>query len=287
MLKRSIFPILLLSTLMLPISSTQAQNPAPDAAKKVYELRIYTCNEGKLDALNARFREHSMRILARHGIESMYYWTVSQGAGTDGTDAPNLLVYIVAHKSREAADKSWEAFRADPEWVAVKAKSEEAGPLLSKPPVSVFMEGTSYNPADEPISATNAAPRLFELRKYNDGEARVPGTVERFGGWEGELFRQRGAQTLGFWTATDKSAFIYLLAYKDAGARGAVWNGFGPAFQEAQAAYNARMGRGTTPAPARGPTSAPAAGGARRGGRGGGAGSENRQLIPTDYSPRK
>lgn len=287
MLNRLSLSILSVVALTLCAMPAKAQNTTSPAPQKVYELRIYTCNEGKLDALNARFREHSMRILARHGIESMYYWTVSQGAGTDGTDAPNMLVYIVAHKSREAADKSWEAFRADPEWVAVKAKSEEAGPLLSKPPVSVFMEATSYNPPDEQISMANAPPRLFELRKYNDGEARVPGTVERFGGWEGELFRQRGAQTLAFWTATDKSAFIYLLAYKDAGARGAVWNGFGPAFQEAQAAYNARMGRGATPAPARGPASAPAAGGARRGGRGGGAGSENRLLVPTDYSPRK
>lgn len=281
---RTLSAILLTMFLANPASSQTTQ---PSTPGRIYELRIYTCNEGKLPLLNARFRDHSIRILAKHGMESLYYWTIQQGAGTDGEDAKNMLVYILAHKSRESADASWAAFRADPEWVKVKAESEKDGPLLSKTPVSIFMESVSYSPADEAVNGkTDASPRLFELRKYNDGEARLPGTVDRFGGWEAELFRKHGAQTLGFWTAMDKSAFIYLLAYKDADARATTWAGFGAEFRQAQADYNARAGRGPTTAPARDGAGAT---GARRGGgaRGAGAGSENRMLVPTDYSPRK
>lgn len=283
MLNRISISLLSVTALILLAMPAQAQQPATQPSGKVYELRIYTCNEGKLPDLHARFRDHSIRILAKHGMESIYYWTISEGTAADGADAKNMLVYVLSHKSREAADKSWEAFRADPEWVAVKAKSEEKGPLLSKTPVSIFMEPTAFNPPDEPVNGkSDASPRLFELRKYNDGEARVPATVDRFAGWEAELFRKHGAQTLGFWTASDKSAFIYLLAYKDKDARAPIWAGFTAEFGTARAAYNARSGQPPATAPA---------GGARRGGgggaRGGGGGSEVRMLIPTDYSPRK
>jgi hypothetical protein len=35
---------------------------------RVYELRIYTCHEGKLDALLARFRDHTCKLFEKHGI---------------------------------------------------------------------------------------------------------------------------------------------------------------------------------------------------------------------------
>jgi hypothetical protein len=114
----------------------RASQPAPS---HVYELRTYTATEGKLDAVNARFRDHTRRIFERHNIKSVGYWTPSEG-----TLAGKTLVYIVEHASRDEATKNWAAFRADPEWQKVKAESEAAGPIVAKVD-SVYMTPTEYS----------------------------------------------------------------------------------------------------------------------------------------------
>ncbi len=109
------------------------------AANRVFELRTYTTPEGKLDALNARFRDHTVRLFQKHGMTNVGYWTPQ--------DKPNTLVYLLAHQSREAAAKSWAAFRADPEWVKARTASEVNGPLTVSPGgvVSVFLTPTDYS----------------------------------------------------------------------------------------------------------------------------------------------
>jgi len=92
----------------------------------VYELRTYTCYEGKLDALKARFRDHTIDIFRRHGMESVGYW-VPQDERSKTT-----LIYILVHPSREAADKHWAEFNADPEWQKVRADSEANGKVVQK-----------------------------------------------------------------------------------------------------------------------------------------------------------
>ena len=84
--------------------------------------------------------------------------------------------------------------------------------------------------------------RLFELRRYNDGEARVPATVGRFKEWEGELFRNSGIETLGFWTTEDGSAFVYLLGHKDRETADKNWQTFFTGFR----ARNANAAKGDT-----------------------------------------
>jgi hypothetical protein len=112
---------------------------SPPASTKVYELRIYTPNEGKLDAVNARFRDHTRAIFDRHHMKSVGYWLP--------TDGPNAgkFVYILEHPSREDADKNWAAFNADPEWVKVKADSEVNGKLVANVD-RTFMTATDYSP---------------------------------------------------------------------------------------------------------------------------------------------
>ena len=107
------------------------------AKSRVFELRTYTTNEGKLDALQARFRDHTMRIFKKHGITSVGYWVP--------VDKPNTLIYIVAHPSREAAKANWDAFRADPEWQKVAKESEANGKIVTKVE-SVFMDPADYSP---------------------------------------------------------------------------------------------------------------------------------------------
>ena len=110
------------------------------AQNRVYELRTYTCNEGKLEALKARFRDHTIEIFQRHGIESVGYW-VPQYAEKSKT----TLIYIVVHPSLDAAKKNWAEFRADPEWKKVSSESEVNGKILAKPPESVFMDPADFS----------------------------------------------------------------------------------------------------------------------------------------------
>jgi len=105
----------------------------------VYELRMYKVNEGKMDALIARFGDHTDAIFKRHNMKSIGYWRPE-----DDPYAQNLFVYILEHPSREEARKNWAAFQADPEWKKVKADSETDGPLAAHID-SYFMDPTSFS----------------------------------------------------------------------------------------------------------------------------------------------
>jgi hypothetical protein len=106
----------------------------------VFELRIYHTYEGKLDDLLARFRDHTITIFKRHGMESIAYWTP-----TDDPLKGKTLVYILKHPSRTAALASWAAFHDDPEWKQVSAASEVNGKLVEKVD-STYMKLTDFSP---------------------------------------------------------------------------------------------------------------------------------------------
>jgi hypothetical protein len=109
------------------------------AQTKVYELRTYTCFEGKLETLKTRFRDHTIEIFNRHHMESIGYWVPQ-----DGERSKTTLIYILAHPSREAAAKNWKEFSSDPEWKKVAADSEANGKIVSKVE-SVFMDPTDFS----------------------------------------------------------------------------------------------------------------------------------------------
>lgn len=113
---------------------------AAGANGKVFEIRTYTAEPGKLDALHARFRDHTLQIFKKHGMHSVAYF-----APTDDPLSKNTLVYILSFPSRDAAKKSWDEFRADPEWQKVSKESEANGKLVTKVD-SVFAEATDYSP---------------------------------------------------------------------------------------------------------------------------------------------
>jgi hypothetical protein len=104
---------------------------------RVFELRTYTTNEGKLPDLQKRFRDHTVDIFKRHGMTNVAYFTPQ--------DKPNTLIYILAHDSRDAAKKSWDDFRNDPEWKQVSTASEANGKIVTHVD-SVFMDPTDYSP---------------------------------------------------------------------------------------------------------------------------------------------
>jgi len=117
-------------------SSTQTAF-ADDRGDMVYELRTYTCHPGKLPNLHARFKNHTMKIFESHGMKNVMYWTP--------LDKEDTLIYVIAHKSREAADKSWEGFRNDPAWKKAYKESIADGKIVMKVE-RVFMKPTEYSP---------------------------------------------------------------------------------------------------------------------------------------------
>jgi hypothetical protein len=105
----------------------------------VFELRVYHTLEGKLPDLLKRFREHTTKLFERHGMKNVAYWVPM-----DEPAKSNMLIYILAHASREAAAASWKAFQADPEWIEVRTKSEESGKIVDKVD-STFMTKTDFS----------------------------------------------------------------------------------------------------------------------------------------------
>jgi len=124
-------------TVMLAFSKLGRSNGKPPS--HVYELRLYHANEGKMDALKARFADHTDAIFKRHNMRSVGYWLPE-----DAPDSQKLFIYILEHPSREEAEKNWTAFQADPEWQKVKAESEVNGPLVDHID-HYFMDPTSFS----------------------------------------------------------------------------------------------------------------------------------------------
>jgi NIPSNAP len=122
-------------------SSLAHPQSASAASARVFEMRTYTTNEGRLPALETRFREHTMQLFEKHGMKNVGYWIPQ-----DGEKHTNTLIYIISHESRDAAKANWKAFASDPEWQAVAKASEADGKILSKAPESVFMDPTTYSP---------------------------------------------------------------------------------------------------------------------------------------------
>jgi hypothetical protein len=112
----------------------------PAAKERFFEMRTYTAAPGKLDALNARFRNHTNKLFMKHGMELIGYWTPTEGAS-----ASNTLIYMLAYPSKEAREKSWKAFQEDPDWKAARDASEVDGKLVEKVD-SIFLKPTDYSP---------------------------------------------------------------------------------------------------------------------------------------------
>ncbi|HRC63066.1 MAG: NIPSNAP family protein [Dehalococcoidia bacterium] len=106
----------------------------------IYELRTYTAMPGKLPALNARFRDHTVKLFERHGLRCIGFWTYKHGGSSD------QLVYLMAFEDQAARDAAWAAFQADTEWQQVRAASEVEGPLVAHITSDILLP-TDYSPA--------------------------------------------------------------------------------------------------------------------------------------------
>jgi hypothetical protein len=142
-MKKLLCTLALLGLAGLGLPAAAAGEKEKDVNKgdpRYFELRTYYAAAGKLDALNARFRDHTNKLFKKHGMEIIGFWEQ-----TEPKVADEKLIYILAYPSKDAADKSWKAFRDDPDWKKAREASEKDGVLVKKVE-SVWMTPTDYSP---------------------------------------------------------------------------------------------------------------------------------------------
>jgi hypothetical protein len=210
----------LLLTLLAAVAVLLPAGARAAADTRVFELRIYHANPGKLDDLNARFRDHTVKLFEKHGITNLGYWTPIE-------NTENKLIYVLAYPSREARDVSWKAFQADPAWKAARDASEKGGKLLAKVESS-FLQATDFSPEIKP---SDAAPRVFEMRTYTTTPGNLERLLKRFREHTVGLFQKHGMTNLFYWTLQpDQPAagetLIYLLAHASKEAAAASFKAF-------------------------------------------------------------
>ena len=138
LLSVSFIPATLFASALLLGPRATAADALP--AGKIYELRVYHASPGKLEALHARFRDHTCKLFQKHGMEIIGFWTP-----TEGEAAKDTLCYMLAFPNVEAQKKAWDAFKADPEWIKAKADSEKDGVLVQQHE-SKNLKATDYSP---------------------------------------------------------------------------------------------------------------------------------------------
>jgi hypothetical protein len=116
---------------------TLSGSSASAQSTRVFEIRTYYVLPGRLPNLLARFRNHTAKLFEKHGMTNVGYWVPTDPPGSD-----NTLIYILAYPSREAAKKSWDGFRTDPDWLKARTESEKDGKIVER------VESVYLNPTD-------------------------------------------------------------------------------------------------------------------------------------------
>jgi L-rhamnose mutarotase len=194
-----------------------------DEAKdtRCFELRVYTAAPGKLEALHARFRDHTCKLFEKHGITNVGYWVPLD-------NAEQKLYYILAYPDRKARNASWAGFMSDPAWKAAWAASEKDGKLVTKVE-STFLHATDYSPTIAPAAAKEK--RIFELRTYTTTLGNLSRLNDRFRGHTMALFAKHGMTNLAYWMLDDgqkgaDETLLYMLAHPSKDAREARFQAF-------------------------------------------------------------
>jgi hypothetical protein len=242
--------------------ATFSPGAAEAADTRCYEMRLYYAAPGKLDALNSRFRDHTCKLFEKHGMVNIGYWLPM-------TNTENKLVYLLGYPSREAREKSWKEFSADPDWQSAYKASEKDGKLVTKAD-SIFLAATDFSPAIKP--AATAESRVFEMRTYTASPGNLDNLLARFRDHTLALFAKHGMTSFGYWTPTEKKngageKLIYMLAHKSPEAAAAAFKAFraDPDWIAAKKASEEKAGGSLTVQD----------------------GVKSEFLVPTDYSPTK
>lgn len=247
---------------LAPLIALTADSSAAEKDSRVYEMRVYYAAPGKLEALNARFKDHTIKLFEKHGLTNVGYFVP-----VDNKD--NKLVYFISAPSKEARDKSFKEFSADPDWQKAYKESEKDGKLVNKVD-STFLTVTDYSPLLKIEQGKDD--RVFELRTYTATKGNLGNLNDRFKDHTIKLFEKYGMTNLAYWNILkgqkgDDTMLIYLLAHKSKDAAKKSFEEFqkDPEWVAARKASEEKGGGSLTEK----------------------AGVVSEFLVPTDYSPLK
>jgi hypothetical protein len=233
---------------------------AAEQKGEIYEMRVYYAPEGKLDALHARFRDHTLKLFEKHGIKNVGYFV------PEGANPERKLVYFLSYPSRDARNRSWKDFMSDPDWQKAHKESEKNGKLVEKIEAE-FLQSTDYSPK---LKLPAKGGQVFELRTYTTPEGKLENLNARFRDHTLKLFEKHGMENVIYWTKTPdqkgaSTSLIYLLAHKDKDAASKSFDAFrkDPVWVKAKS-ESEKDGSLTVP-----------------------NGVKSEFLMPTDYSPLK
>ncbi|MEP7324298.1 MAG: NIPSNAP family protein [Saprospiraceae bacterium] len=190
--------------------------PHPQLIKtdtRVFELRIYHCEDNKLPDLIARFQNHTTKLFERHGMENIGYWLPTAADN-------NSLYYILAYPTMAARDSAWKHFGNDEEWKKVRAESEVNGKIV-KSVETLFLNAEDFSP--KVTSSVKSPERVFELRTYTCLPDQLPKLESRFRDFTLKLFKKHGMTNIAYWKTieknpTDQSKLVYILAHESEAA---------------------------------------------------------------------
>lgn len=194
---------------------------AKKADNRYFELRVYYCNPGKLDALVDRFRDHAVPLFKKHGIDGLGYWIPT-------SNPDNAFYYLMAYPSKEARDASWKKFGEDPQWQEAAKKSEENGKLIARANI-YFLKATDFSPKIKPSKGTGM--RTFEMRIYTAMPEKLHNLENRFRDHTMKIFKNNGMQNVAYFTTIEKDPavqpkLLYFLAYENEEAGRLAWQNF-------------------------------------------------------------
>ena len=235
---------------------------AAEKSLQCFELRTYYAAEGKLDALNTRFRDHTTALFTRHGMTNVGYWMPVE-------NPDRKLVYLLSYPDLAAREASWKAFQADPEWNTARKASETSGRIVVKVE-SRFLSLTDFSPEMKVDEA--GSPHTFEMRTYTATPGNLPRLLDRFRQHTVGLFSKHGMKHFGYFTPASgqpgaDNTLVYFIYHASPAARGTSFAAFGadPDWIKVKSASETAAG---------GPLTVP-------------DGVKSELLTATDYSPVK
>lgn len=183
----------------------------------LYELRTYQANPNRMAELQARFRDHFVRLFRKHGITPVGFWSNTIGARTD------QLIYLLAYEDMGHRERTFKTYGADPELLSVVGQG-----ILSDWNEARFLAPTDFSPPDH--GGDSETPRVFEMRSYIANAGKMPALLERFRDHAVSKFAEHGMTGVGYWTNVvggRNDELLYMLAYPSMEARETSWAAFG------------------------------------------------------------
>lgn len=159
---------------------------------RLYELRVYFANPGMLDRLVNRFEHHTFHFFAKHKMQVLGLWLPLN-------NSENKLIYILSFPDQKAYERSWEDFKNDPQWIAIKEQSSRDGELVASMKTMV-MHTFDFSPDH----LTPGAHHLFELQTYKIAPNNLELLRPMLGQRDVRLFQKDQVSIIKYWEAAEQ-----------------------------------------------------------------------------------